>query len=76
MSIFYFILEKKKKKKAEALTNDAVMNLLRHYSNRFGEWDVRLDLTEILERHGDNKYYIYRKICQFKNFTNFKKIFY
>ena len=52
------------------------MNLLQHYSNRFGEWDVRLDLTEILERHGDNKYYIYRKICQFKNFTNFKKIFY
>ena len=52
---------------AEALTNNAVMNLSLHYSNRFDVWEVRPDLTEILERHGHNKYYIYRKICQFKN---------
>ena len=46
----------------EALTNDAVMNLSLHYSNRFDVWEVRPDLIEILERHGHNKYYIYRKI--------------
>ena len=53
---------------AGALTNDAVINLLWHYSNRFDVWEVRPDLIEILERYGHNKCYIYRKICQFKNY--------
>ena len=30
-------------------------------------WEVRPDHLETLERHGHNKY-IYRKICQFKNY--------
>ena len=47
---------------AEALTNDAVMNLSWHYLNWFDVWEVRSDVIEILERHGHNKYYIYRKI--------------
>ena len=44
---------------AEALTNDAVMNLSWYYSNQFDVWEVGPDLTEILERYGHNKYYIY-----------------
>ena len=51
----------------EALTNNAVMNLLWHYSNWFDVWEIRPDLIEIFERYGHNKYYIYRKLCQFKN---------
>ena len=35
--------------------------------NRCDVWEVRPDLTEILERHGDDQYYI-RKILQFKNY--------
>ena len=31
-------------------------------------WEVRSDLIEILERYGDNKYLIYRKILQLKNY--------
>ena len=31
-------------------------------------WQVRPDLTEILERHGDDKYWIFRKVLQFKNY--------
>ena len=50
----------------KALTNDEVTNILWHYSNWFDVWEVRSDLIEILERYGHNKYYIYRKICQFK----------
>ena len=52
----------------EELTNNAVMNLSWYYSNWFDVWEVRPDLTEILERFGHNKYYIYRSICQFKNY--------
>ena len=48
---------------AEALTNNAVMNLLGHYSNWYDVWEVRTDLIEIMKRHGHNKCYIYRKIC-------------
>ena len=61
---------------AEALTNNAVMNLSLHYSNRFDVWEVRPDLIEILERHGHNKYYTYRKIFRFKNLINSRKVLY
>ena len=44
---------------AEALTNDAVMNLSWYYSNQFDVWEVGPDLIGILERYGHNKYYIY-----------------
>ena len=30
--------------------------------------EVRPDLIEILERHSDDKYHIFRKILQFKNY--------
>ena len=56
---------------AKALTKDEVMNRLWHYSNRFDVWEVRLDLIEILERHGHDKYYIY-----IEKFVNLKAIFY
>ena len=36
----------------EALTNNAVMNLLWHYSNWFDVWEIRPDLIEIFERYG------------------------
>ena len=58
---------------AKALTNDEVMNILWQYSNWFDVWEVRSDLIEILERYGHNKCYIYRKICQFKNYLLLRK---
>ena len=48
----------KEKKKAKALTDDEVMNILWNYSNWLDVWEVRPDLNEILERHGHDKYYM------------------
>ena len=48
--------------------DDVVMNQSWHYSKCYDVWEVRLELTEILERHGDDKYHIFRKIIQFKNY--------
>ena len=48
--------------------NDGVIiNQSWHFSNRYDVWEVRPNLIEILERHGDNKYCFFRKILQFKN---------
>ena len=48
--------------------NDAVMNQSWHYSNCYDVSEVRPDIIEILERHGDDKYCILGKILQFKNY--------
>ena len=48
--------------------DDVVMNQSWHYSKCYDVWEVRPELTEILERHGDDKYHIFRKIIQFKNY--------
>ena len=56
---------------AKRLTNDEVMNISWHYSNRFDVWEVKPDLIEILERYGHNKYYIY-----IEKFANLKTICY
>ena len=47
--------------------DDVVMNQSWHYSKCYDVWEVRPDLTEILERHHD-KCHIFRKIIQFKNY--------
>ena len=47
--------------------DDVVMNQSWHYSKCYDVWEVRPDLTEILERH-DDKCHIFRKIIQFKNY--------
>ena len=44
------------------------MNRSRYYSNRYDVWEVKPDLIEILESHGDDKYLIFRKIVQFENY--------
>ena len=48
--------------------DDVVMNQSWYYSNCYDVLEVRPDLIEILERDGDDKCCIFRKILQFKNY--------
>ena len=48
--------------------DDVVMNQSWHYSNRYDVLEVRPDLIEISERHGNDKYRIFRKILKLKNY--------
>lgn len=49
-----------------ALTENGINNISTHYARENNMWENLVYLAEIFERHGNNTFYIYRKLCQIK----------
>ena len=50
------------------LTKNEIENITNHYASWYDIWENLVDLEEIVERHGNNPFFIYRKHSQIKNF--------
>ena len=49
------------------LSRNEIENVASHYARQYEVEDWLINLEEIVEQHGHNHFYIYRKLCQIKN---------
>ena len=50
-----------------ALSRNEIENVASHYAGQYDVWERLADLEEIVKRHGHDNFYIYRRVCQIKN---------
>ena len=49
------------------LSRNEIENVASHYARQYEVEDWLVDLEEIVKRYRHNHFYIYRKLCQIKN---------
>ena len=57
----------KNKEKKMSLIKIQINILSGHYSRTFDAWKINAKLYECLERHGNNSFYAFKTLCQFKS---------
>ena len=50
------------------LTENQIGNITNNYARNFNMSENLLNLEKTVEQHGNDPFFIYRKLCQFKNF--------
>ena len=50
-----------------SLNKNQFHNLSNHYSRSFGTWKITAEQYEYLERHGNDSFYIFKTLYQFKS---------
>ena len=49
------------------LSRNKIENVASHYARQYDVWEWLADLEQMVKRHGHDYFYIYRKLCQIKN---------
>ena len=50
-----------------ALSRNEIENVASHYARQYDVWGQLTDLEEIVKHLGHDDFYLYRKLCQVKN---------
>ena len=56
-----------------ALSRNEIENVASHYARQYNVWKRLTNLEEIVKRHGHDHFYLYRKLCQVRNWCILSK---